>query len=162
MFDRPLIPALACAALLASCAPPPVPVSQPSIASVPKAGPPPAVPSAPYAPPTTIDGYKREFARHVEQASGDVYTDPLPDVIKSIVVLDVTIARDGKLVHVAVYRSNGYKALENTAVNSVRRAAPFAPPSPKVGRRDGSVNFLETFLFRNDDRFRIQSLARAQ
>jgi len=160
MILRPQVSVLACAALLASCAPPPkVPAPQPAAPVVPQAA---QQPKALPAMPVTLEGYKQQFAQHVEQASGDVFTDPLPDVIKSIVVLDVTIARDGKLLHVAVYRSNRYKALENTALNSVRRAAPFAPPSPKVGRRDGSVNFLETFLFRDDDRFRIQSLARAQ
>lgn len=158
MKTRLLSGILACAALLASCAPPP-PVSAPKPAPgpEPQASPPPR--PAPVAP-ATIDAYKRLFAQRVEQASGDVYTDPLPDVIKSIVVLDVTIARDGRLVQVSLYRSNGYKALENTAINSVRRAAPFPPPGPQVGRRDGSVNFLETFLFRDDDRFRTQSLAR--
>jgi protein TonB len=149
--------------LLASCAPPPVAPAVPQAARPPAIPPvvPPKVLPAPPVTPVTLEAYKREFARHVEQASGDVFSDPLPDVIKSIVVLDVTIGRDGKLLHVSVYRSNGYRALENTALNSVRRAAPFPPPHPKVGRRDGSVNFLETFLFRDDDRFRVQSLLHA-
>ena len=43
--------------------------------------------------------------------------------------------------------SKEYKDLEKIAMNSVRDAAPFAIPSRAVSRRDGSVNFLETFLF---------------
>jgi len=54
------------------------------------------------------------------------------------------------------------KALENVALNSVRRAAPFPAPAWSVRRGDGSVNFLETFLFRDDGRFQIRSLVAAR
>lgn len=79
-------------------------------------------------------------------------------MLKSIVVLDITIDRDGRLAQVMVRRSNGYKALENAALDSVRRAAPYASPPRLALRSDGSVNFLETFLFRDDGRYRIRSL----
>ena len=59
-------------------------------------------------------------------------------------------------------RSNGYKALENAALDSVRRAAPYAPPPLLARRADGSVSFLETFLFRDDGRYRIRSLVAAR
>ena len=91
-----------------------------------------------------------------------MFTDTLPKMLKSIVVVDITIDRDGKLTAVGIRRSNGYKALENTALNSVRRAAPFAAPPRAMRRNDGSVNFLETFLFRNDGRFQIRTLAEMQ
>ncbi len=109
-------------------------------------------------PPLTLDGYKKEFARQVASASPDVFDEPLPEMLKSVVVLDVTIGQDGRLVRVAVRRSNGYKALEALAMDSVRRAAPFPAPAWSVRRADGTVNFLETFLFRGDGRFRIRSL----
>jgi len=79
-------------------------------------------------------------------------------MFKSIVVLDITIDREGKLSKVSVRRSNGYKALENRAMDSVKRAAPFLAPALTVRGRDGSVNFLETFLFRDDGRYQIRSL----
>ena len=63
-----------------------------------------------------------------------------------------------KLAGVSVRRSNGYRDLENVALSSVRRAAPFAAPSRFIRRSDGAVNFLETFLFRSDHRFQIRSL----
>ena len=76
---------------------------------------------------------------------------------KSIVVLDITIGRDGTLERVTVRRSNGFKQLEARALESVRQAAPYAAPGLLV-RHGGSVNFLETFLFRADGRFQIRSL----
>ncbi len=113
-------------------------------------------------PAQTLEVYKKEFAQRVAHASPDVFDDPLPKVLKSIVVVEVTINRDGKLAAVSIRRSNGYKDLENVALNSVRRAAPFAAPSAAMRRSDGSVNFLETFLFRGDGRFQIRSLAGVQ
>jgi len=151
----------ASAALLASCsAPEPAPmVEQAPIPDSARAAPrmlprPPAQSAAP----VSIDGYKRVFAQHVAHTSPSVFHEPLPEMFKSIIVLDVTIDHTGRLAHVAVQRSNGYKELEKLALRSVRQAAPFAPPSRAIQRRDGSVNFLETFMFRDDGRFVIRTL----
>lgn len=109
-------------------------------------------------PPLTLEAYKRGFAEQVARVSPEMFSEPVPEMLKSVVVLDITIDRDGKLLRVAVRRSNGYKALENRAMDSVRRAAPYPAPAWSVRRGDGTVNFLETFLFRDDGRFRIRSL----
>ena len=52
-------------------------------------------------------------------------------MFKSIVVLDITIDREGRLAQVSVRRSNGYQALENNAMDSVKRAAPFGAPASR-------------------------------
>jgi protein TonB len=150
-------------ALLAACsAPPPVPAPAPpppEQSAARSLAPPPM--REPLVPPLTLEGYKKEFAQRVALASPELFEDPLPEMFKSIVVLDITIDRDGGLAKVSVRRSNGYKALEIAALNSVHRAAPYAAPSWTVRRSDGSVNFLETFLFRDDGRFQIRSLVAA-
>ena len=105
----------------------------------------------------TLDGYKRAVAGRIAARSAHVFTEPLPEMFKSIVVLDITIGRDGALERVVVRRSNGFKQLEARALESVREAAPYAAPGLLV-RHGGSVNFLETFLFRADGRFQIRSL----
>jgi protein TonB len=115
---------------------------------------------APLIPPLTLDGYKKEFAEQVARVSPEIFSEPIPEMLKSVVVLDVTIDQEGRLQRIAVRRSNGYRALENLAMDSVRRAAPFAAPAWTVRRGNGSVNFLETFLFRADGRFQILSLVR--
>ena len=153
-------------ALLAACSSPtPVAPPQPPQSVVTPAPAPPPKPAfvAPPAPPvpvspTTLQGYKKYVAERVAHANPAVFNDPLPGVLKSIVVLDVTIDRNGRLTRVAVQRSNHYKALETVALESVRRAAPFAAPARQIRSNDGSVNFLETFLFRDDGRFRVRSL----
>ena len=156
-----LVAGFSAAALLAACS---APLDRGP--AQPKAGAPqaalraPQVPAAPLLPPSTLEGYKKALAERVARSSAEVFDDPMPEVLKSIVVLDITIDRDGRLARVAVRRSNGHKALEERAMDSVRRASPFDAPGVAVRGRDGSVNFLETFLFRDDGRFRILSLVR--
>jgi protein TonB len=112
----------------------------------------------PVAPAKTLDGYKVEVAKRIASTSPDLFADPLPEVLKSIVVLDIAIGRDGVPQQVSVRRSNGFRQLEQRAEASVRMAAPFSAPGPEVLRGASSVRFLETFLFRDDGRFQIRSL----
>lgn len=116
----------------------------------------PAAPAAPAVTAASLDAYKRQVAQRIVSASPHVYDGPVQPMLKSIVVLDITIDRLGQLAAVKVRRSNGYRDLENRAIESVRRAAPFAAP-PALGR-GASLNYLETFLFRDDGRFRVRSL----
>jgi len=107
---------------------------------------------------TTLPDYKVEVAKQIASASTDLFSDPIPEVLKSIVVLDIRIGRDGAPQQVSVRRSNGFRQLEQRAESSVRKAAPFSAPAPEVLRGASSVQFLETFLFRADGRFQILSL----
>ena len=127
---------------------PPGPVARPSV--------PPPRPSSPRA--ITLADYKVEVAKRIASTSPDLFTDPLPEMLKSIVVLDIAIGRDGVPQQVSVRRSNGFRQLEQRAEASVRKAAPFGAPAPEVLRGASSVRFLETFLFRDDGRFQIRSL----
>ncbi len=99
-------------------------------------------------------------AQRIAGASAETFADPLPEVLRSIVVLEIRIDRNGVPQQVSVRRSNGIRALEQRAQESVRRAGPFDAPSAQL-LRGGSVNFLETFLFREDGRFQIRSLVEA-
>ena len=107
---------------------------------------------------TTLPDYKVEVARQIASASTDLFSDPIPEVLKSIVVLDIRIGRDGAPQQVSVRRSNGFRQLEQRAESNVRKAAPFSAPAPELLRGASSVQFLETFLFRDDGRFQILSL----
>ena len=156
--------------LLASCSTPNRSVSpeahaplQEAPAYAPQAALAPALPArAPASRAASVDGYKKLFAERIYQSNPDVFHDPLPKILKSIVILDVTIDRDGRVSNVFVTRSNGFKNLEKIALNNVRRAAPYASPAGLRNRSDGSLNFMETFLFRDDGRFQVRSLAGIQ
>ena len=106
-----------------------------------------------------LDRYKQVFAHRIVGAGAPVFDERLPEVLKSVVVLDITIDHDGHPVSVEVLRSNGFKHLDERAQQAVYRAAPFLPPLAAMG--NGQANFLETFLFRDDGRFQIRSLVTA-
>ena len=106
----------------------------------------------------TLDGYKRDVAKRIAAANAESYSAPLPEVMKSIVVLEITVDGLGAPLKLSVYRSNGYPVLAQRALDSVAKAAPFAAPGPTLLQGAGSMSFLETFLFRDDDSFQLRSL----
>ena len=106
------------------------------------------------APPLSgLDHYKRTFALDVLQHQLGAYCQPGEEMLKSVIVLDIAIDAEGRLVDASVVRSNGHPDLAQRALETVKAAAPFTAP----GR---GVQFLETFLFRDDDCFLIRSLVR--
>jgi hypothetical protein len=109
----------------------------------------------------TLDDYKRIVAKQIVTARPDTYATPIPEMLKSIVVLEITVDKAGAPLEVLVLRTNGYEDLTARAMASVVDAAPFAPPEPALLHDDGSLRFLETFLFRDDDTFQLRSLVPA-
>lgn len=113
------------------------------------------------APASTLEAYKTQVAESIRGASDQTFDGALPPILKSVVVLDITVDRAGRPARVMVRRSNGFRALEQRALDSVRRAGPFPAPSARVLAGDDSVHYLETWLFRADGRFQIRSLVKA-
>jgi protein TonB len=122
---------------------------------------------APMTPPaeailSTLEDYKREVARSIVRGSlAHLYEGAPPPLLKSVIVLSIAVDADGQLRRVAVLRSNGIRALEQIALQSVKSAAPLPRPGIFAARR-GLAEFTETWLFRDDNRFQIRSLADAQ
>ena len=127
--------ALAIAALFGGCATPPPP-----------------------APPQTLNDYKLGVAKRIVAGSRDTYATPVPEMLKSIVVLEITLDKAGAPLEVTAFRNNGYEELTLRAITSVVDAAPFAAPEAALLEDTGTVSFLETFLFRDDDAFQLRSL----
>jgi protein TonB len=158
---------VAAALLLSACAPqsrvmtlPPTPpaVAPPVAVAAPQPPVPGDVPAPQRPVPGDVEAYKARVASEIWLRNAEVYADPVPDMLKSVVVLEITIDRAGNPVGIAVYRSNGFKHLETRALESIVRAAPFPAPAPGVLEGPGCVTFLETFLFRADERFQLRSL----
>jgi TonB family protein len=110
----------------------------------------------------SLDVYKQHAAKHIAAVTPDRQADSLPPMLKSVVVLDISVDREGNPVHVAVRRSNGYKDLERAAVESVKRAGPLPAPSAAVLGGHPTVSYVETWLFRHDGRYQIRSIAEEQ
>jgi TonB family protein len=152
-------------AALAACVqePPAVaPPPPPAVAPPPPAPPPPAISAAPpdvvAAPTRLLDDYKRRLAVRIVAANPKVFHERLPRLMKSIVVLHIRVDSHGRPLQVTVFRSNGYRALEQRAVASVIMAMPLPAPPAALLDDQHSLSFLETFLFRDDGLFQVRSL----
>jgi hypothetical protein len=108
--------------------------------------------------PATLDDYKRRLAGRIVASSSKTFHEPLPRAMKSIVVLHIRVDSRGLPMRTAVFRSNGYRSLEQRAVASVVDAVPLPPPPGALLDDTSSLSFLETFLFRDDGLFQVRSL----
>lgn len=119
-------------------------------------------PSASESDAQSVDGYKRDVARCIYRANASLLFEGVPPpTLRAVVVLSIRIDSNGNAQQLYVVRSNGYKKLEEVALRSVRHAAPLPVPNRLIVR-NGGVEFVETWLFRDDGRFQIRSLAEAQ
>ena len=113
-------------------------------------------------PSATLDAYKRDVACHIHSRNGErLYDGAPPPMLRSIVVLTVRIDAAGRPVNIRVLRSNGIRDLERRAVQSVRDAAPLPLPAKPMLRK-GLADITETWLFRDDGRFQVRTLASVQ
>jgi TonB family protein len=116
-----------------------------------------SAPPPPTVTPQTLADYKRAVAMRITALNTATYSVPPPEMLKSVVVLEITLDSVGAPLAVSVLRSNGYRELSQRAIASVIDASPFAAPAPAL-LQDDAVRFLETFLFRDDDSFQLRSL----
>jgi protein TonB len=151
-------------ALVSGCAspPPPVAVEDRSKSWV-DPGPPPTPTVAPVPPPSlTLDNYKASVARHILERNADrTFSGRLPPMLPAIVVVNITVGREGQLTDVRVQRSRDPDA-SRVALASMLRSGPLPRPEGLVAANTEAVTFSETFLFDRDYRFQLRTLAGPQ
>lgn len=152
------------AAVLAGCAsrtdapvpPAPAPAPAPPLVQVPIARPAVILPAA------TVDAYKRDLALHISQRSeSKIYAGRPQALLRSVVVLRFALDARGKLVRSEIQRSNRDRETEATALATLRSAAPFPAPARHL-LRNGRLEISETWLFNNDGRFQLRTIAEPQ
>lgn len=162
MTMKRLLPLAALA--LAACAPSGDKPATPETAAPATPQPPPVV-SAPipsYKPLSPLDEYKQRVATRIVKANAQhVYDGEPPHLLKSVTVVVVTIDAKGNVASSRIMRGNGHRSLEQLALASVKRAAPFDAP-PRQLMRNNVLEVTETWLFRHDDKFQIRSIAAPQ
>jgi protein TonB len=110
----------------------------------------------------TLDAYKAEVAQHVMRANhGQTFSGRLPPMLPAIVVVNITVREDGELQDVVVQRSRDPSASE-VALASMRRTGKLPRPSHLLGANMRALTFSETFLFDDQYRFQLRSLAGPQ
>ena len=143
--------------LLAGCIGAPAPTGKPAPAT--DAVPPTKEPAV--APPTAKarnwDDYRLAAARRIVQTNtSDSFSGPLPQRLQSIPVLQVQLNRDGSVRRIEVLRTP--KFVPHTvklAMAAVHQAAPFG----SVAHLPQPWQFNETFLYNDDLKFQLRSLA---
>ena len=146
--------------IMGGCAspPPPVPVEERSTIAIAR-----APTAAPVPPPSlTLDAYKAQVARHiVERNAGRSFSGRLPPMLPAIVVVNITVDRDGQLTDVRVQRARDPDAAR-VALASMLRSGPLPRPHGLLVANSRAMSFSETFLFDRDYRFQLRSLAGPQ
>ena len=118
-----------------------------------------AAPSQPA--PAGLDSYKTQVAQHVVQHNPEhIFSGTLPPLLPAIVVLEITVDREGQLENVAVQRSRNPDAAR-VALDAMRRSTPLPRPQ-QLAQSTGKLTFSETFLFADRERYQLRSLAGPQ
>jgi protein TonB len=114
------------------------------------------------APSPGLDAYKTEVAQHVIKHNPDqTFSGKLPDMLPAVVVLNITVDKNGGLTAVEVQRSRDPDA-SKVALASIRRSEPLPKPANLLAKNTDSVTFSETFLFDSQYHFQLRSLAGPQ
>lgn len=110
----------------------------------------------------TLDGYKYDLANRIAQTSPvQVFVGRPQALLRSVVVVKYQVDASGRLMRSEILRSNRDRVTESTALATLRKAAPFPKPAPHL-LRHGRVEVMETWLFNNDGRFQLRSIAEPQ
>ena len=112
---------------------------------------------------TSETEWRRALAQHILAANRDrVFEGRPPHPLKAVVVLELTVGADGRLQRAAVLRApNHARELGPVAVRTAEAASPLPTP-PRALLSRGAVRFTETWLFRDDNRFQLRTLAQTQ
>lgn len=111
---------------------------------------------------TTFDAYKHELAKRISEVNSiNIYPERPQALLRSVIVVKYAVDRNGKLAHSEILRSNRDKTTEATALSTLRKTAPFPMPAAHL-LRNGRVEISETWLFNNDGRFQLRTIARPQ
>jgi protein TonB len=110
-----------------------------------------------------IDDYKMQVAGQILAANpAIIFSGRLPPMLPAIVVVDISVNRDGELASVEVKRSRDGEA-SKVALAAVKRVgAPFPKPQHLMLRGHKTLDFSETFLFDHQYHFQLRSLAGPQ
>lgn len=110
---------------------------------------------------TPLDRYKRAVAQQILQTNAPrTFEGVPPHLLRAVIVLQLTVDGKGALTDVKTLRSRS--AEHAAAATKSVRAAGQLPAPPRELMRGGRLEFVETFLFRDDGKFQVRSLAEAQ
>ena len=140
---------------------PPEPLPAPAASAAPSAPAPASAPGAPVSTASNLDDYKREVALHIHRAAASQVYDGKPQaLLRSVIVASLLVDGSGNLAGMRILRDNGDAETIAAVRESMRLAAPLPRP-PRALLRSGRIEFSETWLFQDDAKFQLRTLADA-
>lgn len=110
----------------------------------------------------SIDAYKNNVARHIMRCNeAHAFSGQLPPMLPAIVVVNISVDRNGNLMRVRVQRSRDDGA-SVVALESLARSKPLPKPLNLLAASQPLLTFSETFLFTDGFHFQLRSLAQPQ
>ncbi len=112
---------------------------------------------------TQLKEYKVKIAQKIQQENSPLLASGSPQsMLRSVVVMAFKVNKQGQLVSWSVYRTNGDAQAEQVALSSLQRAAPLPLPPSELFRSAGEIEIVEGWLFNDDGKFQIRTLASPQ
>ena len=93
------------------------------------------------------DEYLWQVARRLSQFR--YYPQSRATIEEGVVVVRVTVARDGRLLNVSLAKSSGFPTLDNGIMGTIREASPY-PPLPAT-IRGNQHSFILPITFKHHD-----------
>jgi protein TonB len=110
----------------------------------------------------TLERWKRQAAERIHAANSTQLFEGQPHhLLQGVIVADVTVDRSGRVTRSKIVRSPGIARLNKVVLASLKTASPLPPP-PAALVKTGSITYSETWLFENDSRWRLRTLAMPQ
>src|SRR5450830_1452754 len=110
----------------------------------------------------SVDTSKSDAALHIMRHNPDrTFSGALPPMLPAIVVLRITVDQTGKVTRAIVQRSRDDDA-SKVALASIQRTGYLPRPANLAVGPGRSLTYMETFLFNEDYRFQLRTLAPLQ
>ncbi|MCU6433476.1 TonB C-terminal domain-containing protein [Undibacterium sp. Jales W-56] len=146
--------------LLAGCAS--RPLDEAGKPGVPQEAKKPSAPKSTTSSAFTLNGYKKDLAQHISRENASAtYSERPQALLRAVIVVKFAMNADGKLLSSELMRTNQDRAAEKTALASLRNSAPFPKPASYLVK-NGRLELIETWLFNDDGRFQLRTIALPQ
>jgi protein TonB len=162
---------MAAALTVAACSTPPAPETArapapaapaPIVVTPPVVSPPTATGARLAARDPALEQWKRQAAERIHGANSKQLFQGRPHhLLRGVVVADVTVDRAGKVTDIKIVRSPGIAAQHKVVTASLHAASPLPAPPVALAPR-GRLTYSETWLFTNDGRWQVRTLALPQ
>ena len=109
------------------------------------------------------DVWKRAAAERITAANPELsYSGPPPMPLRAVIVVQMLVLPDGRLLKAELFRVPDHaRELGPVALRSLHAAVPL-PALPPALLAQSPLKIMETWLFRDDGKFQLRSLAPEQ